>query len=62
MTESVLLPCSNCGAEISGGKETTKVVEMSDADGKPRFEFGGQPSVRELPAKVCPECGEVTAL
>ena len=62
MSENVLLPCSSCGAEIWSGEETTIVVEPSDADGEPVFEFGDEPAEREVPAKVCPECGEVTAL
>jgi DNA-directed RNA polymerase subunit RPC12/RpoP len=51
-----LLPCSNCGAELSGAEDTTTVVERDD------FEFQGEPTIQELPAKVCPECEHVTPL
>lgn len=51
----VLLPCSSCGAEICNAEDTTSEVERD-------FEFGGETATRVVPAKVCPECGEVTPL
>lgn len=56
MSDRPHLPCSECGAEIVHGEDTTAVVERGD------FEFQGKPRVQELPAKKCPECGAVTAL
>lgn len=50
------LPCPHCGAELLDGEETTTITEHGD------FEFQGKPSVAELPARECPDCGEVTAL
>jgi len=53
---SKLLPCPECGAEAFHGEDTTTVVEMGG------YEFQGQPSVREVPAKICPKCGEEIGL
>lgn len=49
------LPCLNCGTELVDAAETTTEVERG-------FQFGGETATREVPAKVCPACGEVTAL
>jgi len=51
----VLLPCRECGAEIVDGDDTTAQIERD-------FEFGGEQATTEVPAKVCPECGEVTPI
>ena len=50
-----LLPCPECGAEIINGEETTTEVERD-------YVFTGQTATKEVAARVCPECGEVTAL
>lgn len=52
------LPCSGCGRDLQfvDTEETTAVVED-----KPNPHFSGQ-EVKEVPALVCPECGETTAL
>lgn len=55
-SERKQLPCPNCGAEAVNGETTTTVVEDDS------FSFQGETAERELPAKVCPECGEVIAL
>jgi YgiT-type zinc finger domain-containing protein len=55
MTDRPLLPCPNCGAESWSGEDTTTDVELD-------FEFGGQQATQQVPAKVCPDCGEVFAL
>jgi len=44
------LPCPNCGAEAVEGTDATVTVEQD-------FEFGGETAERDLPGKVCPECG-----
>jgi len=45
-----MLPCPECGAEAVRGEGTTVEVERD-------FEFGGETATRELPGKICPECG-----
>jgi len=50
-----LIPCNECGAEIFDAEETTAPIEED-------FQFQGETATREVPAKVCPECGAVTPL
>jgi len=50
-----LIPCPECGAELFDAPETTTHIEQD-------FEFQGKPGTYEVPAKECPECGEITAL
>jgi len=45
------LPCSGCDVDLMN----------VDAQAKPNPHFSGE-SVKEVPALVCPECGEKTAL
>lgn len=54
-----MLPCSNCGTELFGREkeETTAMVDVT-----PEPVFAGKKGQREVPAYVCPDCGEVTAL
>jgi predicted RNA-binding Zn-ribbon protein involved in translation (DUF1610 family) len=54
-----MLPCVNCGAELAGRdcEETTATVDVTAEP-----VFAGRRGQREVPALVCPECGEVTAL
>ena len=55
-----LLPCSNCGIDLfeRDCEETTVTVEVEIG----RELFGATTTEWEVPAWVCPECGEVTAL
>lgn len=54
--DGTLLPCASCGAELfSRGEDTMAEVEQGQS-------FGGQQATVEVPAKRCPDCGEVTAL
>lgn len=55
MTDSVFIPCPNCGAELLDGEDTVVEYELD-------FEFGGEKAVRELPGKICPDCGETFGL
>lgn len=56
MGDKMLLPCTECGAEMfNDGENTTTEIELE-------YQFGGEQATREVPAMVCPECGEVTAL
>lgn len=55
MGNKELLPCPNCGADAFEGTDTTVTAEQD-------FEFGGEPAERDLPGKVCPECGHEFAL
>jgi len=59
MGENQMLPCQNCGADLlhADAEETTALVK--DGSG---FQFGGKEATREVPALICPECDEVTAL
>jgi len=50
-----LIPCNECGAEIFDAEETTAAIEQD-------YQFGGETATREVPAKICPECGAVTPL
>jgi YgiT-type zinc finger domain-containing protein len=53
------LPCSNCGIELVGRdcEETTSHVEVTAEP-----VFAGEKAVREVPAWICPECGNTQAL
>jgi hypothetical protein len=53
------LPCSGCGIDLKDAdtEETTAIVEITAEP-----VFAGEQAVREVPALVCPECAEVTAL
>jgi YgiT-type zinc finger domain-containing protein len=55
-----MLPCSECGIDLAKRdcEETTATVEI----GIGRQLFGQTATEREVPAWVCPECGEVTPL
>jgi YgiT-type zinc finger domain-containing protein len=55
-----MLPCSECGTDLGRRdcEETTATVEV----GIGRKLFGQTTAEREVPAWVCPECGEVTPL
>ena len=55
----VLLPCQNCGEELQGNPDATATTTTVKA--KPNPHFSGD-SVKDVPALICPECGEVTAL
>lgn len=59
MTCGPLLPCSNCGIDLFGRdcEETTALVDVTAG-----AVFAGRKGQREVPAVVCPECDEVTAL
>lgn len=54
-----MLPCQNCGADLVGRdcEETTTLVDVT-----PEPIFQGRKGQREVPAKVCPDCGEVNPL
>lgn len=56
---SALLPCQNCGVDLMDYdcEQTTAVVDVTSEP-----VFAGQKGQREVPALVCPECQEVTAL
>jgi YgiT-type zinc finger domain-containing protein len=51
----VMLPCRECGAEIVDGELTRTEIDQE-------FTFRGERATLEVPARVCPECGEVTPL
>ena len=55
-----LLPCPSCGIDLwdLDCEETTATVEFEMG----RTLFGQSTGEREVPAWVCPECGEVVAL
>lgn len=53
--ESTMLPCSNCGAELSGEDWLPKDEWAEEPVG---FEFGGEAATRAYPTIKCPECGE----
>jgi predicted RNA-binding Zn-ribbon protein involved in translation (DUF1610 family) len=48
----VMIPCPDCGADVTEG-ESTKTTATRD------FEFGGSKAEQEVPAFVCPDCGKV---
>lgn len=54
-----MLPCQNCGVDLVGRdcEDTTALVDVT-----PESIFQGRKGQREVPAKVCPECGEVNPL
>ena len=55
-----LLPCSNCGIDLfeRDCEETTATAEVEMG----RKLFGETTTQREVPAWICPECGEVVPL
>lgn len=54
-----LLPCSGCDIDLYevDAEETKTMVETTSGP-----VLAGRPGEAEVPALVCPECGEVTAL
>ena len=54
-----LLPCSECGIDLYevDAEETKTTVEVTDEP-----VLAGKAGEAEVPALICPKCGEVTAL
>lgn len=61
---NTLLPCPNCGAELSDAdtEEGMTTFTPANADGEPEFTFQGKPAERPAPTRVCPECGKEVML
>jgi len=59
MGDKKMLPCQNCGVDLAN-RETEETTALVDVTAEPVF--GGRKGQREVPAWVCPECGEVTPL
>lgn len=56
--EDKQLPCDGCGLDLAS-VETEDTTATVDAKSNPHFSGD---SVKEVPAWICPECGEVTPL
>lgn len=56
MSETIFVPCPECGHDVINGKETQVTVKTGT------FEFGGKRAEMTVPGRVCPNCKEEVAL